>query len=422
MLVFYPGLINADTLRMWANARDGGAAEDWHSPFLVFVFRLLQHADLNIAVVTLAQSALYVLTLHFLLGRACITGPRRIAVLAAVLAVPPTLTWLAAVEKTTIASCLLCACFGLAVAMERADAARKIHFGLMLLAALAGAWTRPNGILLFAPIVIYATARAWWPSRRWMAGAIVAAYVVLWAAVPAIATSAGLIVPTHPEQATMALDLLNISFEKNKDLLPPGVLTAPLSVVEPGMLAQPLPPYDGRFSTLALRRAHMLNFDGDPAHAAALHAAWLRTILHYPLAYLRFRLAMFRAFNCFDSRIVCYDSWHWYTGGVDTPNSAGIVSHHVAVLFNLYKSLAGTIFYRPYFHAALMLGLLAIALWRRQHLIAVTAATLLLYYASGLILLPGISVRMIVPLGLMEPPLVIALITQSYRRRKVVLF
>ena len=204
--LFYPGLMNADSLNMYGNARNGGPASDWHSPFLVWLWRGLFHLGFEVAALTALHGMLYALALAWLLMRARLRPPARLALLAAILLTPPILTWLAALEKTTIAACLLTACFAIAVALDARARRQGAGLGLALVGlALAGVWCRPNGIAIFAPVVAY-TAWRQWPGTRLRGTAVLAGVVVLALAAPMLGGRFGLVERRYPEQEFFALD------------------------------------------------------------------------------------------------------------------------------------------------------------------------------------------------------------------------
>lgn len=410
--LFYPGLMNNDSLLIYGNALDGGPASDWNSPFLVYLWRALLWLGLNAAAFTLLQSAIYALPLGWLLARAGLDPLPRLAVLSLILALPPTLTWLATLEKTTMTACLLCACFAVATALETARHGKWL-FHVLLALALIGVFTRPNGILFFAPVVAYT---AWRQSRvqgRWWTAAVVTAFLITAIGLPMMASSLGAVERHHPEQEFFALDLMNLSMAAGRDLLPEGALTVPLEAAVAVMLEQPFPPFGGRFSVMSLRLNGMLPYVSDDTAVRSLRLAWINALETSSWDYARYRLALFWEFNCFDFGTVCYDSWHWYTGGIDLPNRFGLESHAVPSVFKFYRGLAGSVFYRPYAHALATLTLLVLALRLRKPLVAAFAAILLVNYLSYLLILPGISARMAIPLGLMIPVLTIGLFIRA---------
>ena len=54
-----PGLMNADSLTLYAGAVIPGPMMDWHSAFLTYCLRLLIRAGAGVALFTAVQSAIY---------------------------------------------------------------------------------------------------------------------------------------------------------------------------------------------------------------------------------------------------------------------------------------------------------------------------------------------------------------------------
>jgi hypothetical protein len=68
--LFYPALMNGDSLYMYGQARDAGPVSDWHSAMLELFWRALLRLGLDVGAFALMQSVLYVLSVAWLLARA----------------------------------------------------------------------------------------------------------------------------------------------------------------------------------------------------------------------------------------------------------------------------------------------------------------------------------------------------------------
>lgn len=412
VLAFYPALMNADSLALYAGAVLPAPVMDWHSPFLTWLLRLSIAAGGGVAAFIAMQSAIYVLAFYGVLAAARIGLGTRLAVLLLVLIVPPALPWLATVEKTSFMAAVLAACFLCSLRLEFARAPGRLLLAMLALAAI-GTWCRPNGIIMFLPLAVYSAAQA---SRHGLrkipACAYVAVFLLLGLGAPALAVQLGAVVPTYPQQATMDLDLLNLSARTGQDLLPPDVLfvpsaKAPLAKVWEMMAPDPflLAPVN-----TSLRRIT------DRAGMHELQSAWLGAIRAHPRTYLHYRLDLYRTYLCFDLSVVCPDSWHWYTGGIDA-NPFGLASRNYPPAFAFYKALAGSVFFHPFFGLASVFLVLLGAVALRHGPVSVYAAVLLLYDLSNALLIPGISARMAIPLGLMLPVLIAGLYAPGARPR-----
>lgn len=390
---FYPGLMNADSLTLYAGAVIPGPMMDWHSAFLTYCLRLLIRAGAGVALFTAVQSAIYFFALYWLLALVRLSIPARLAILVVVLLAPPTMPWIATAEKTSFMSAILCACFFCSLRLE-ASSKRPVLLGSILLLAAIGIWCRPNAIIIFLPVVCFA---AWQAHRSGLPTLIcvslVGAFLLLGLGAPAVAVQAGAVVHTYPQQATMDLDLLNLSIRTGRDLVPPGILAAPFESLTAAMAPDPylLGPLD-----TSLRRITT----GEEMRQ--LQAAWLSAIAHHPWTYLHYRYDLYREYLCFDLSTVCLGSWHWYTGGIDA-NPFGLASHKVGAVFASYKALAGSAPFHPFFDVLAVLIVLVGAAAMRHRVVAIYAAVLLVFDLSNALLIPGVTARMVVPLGLMLP-------------------
>jgi hypothetical protein len=330
-------------------------------------------------------------------------------VLLAALAFPPTLPWLATLEKTTFSAVVLAGCFAAALALERAPSSgwRTVALrALLVVLALAGTLARPNGALLFLPLAAFAG----WRWRRHGAGRMAAwGGVALFAAValaaPPLARVAGLVAPSHPEQPLFDFDLFNLSLRTGEDLLPSGVLLEPMPRLVARLSEEPWASLQlGSLSILPILPGIAYQLDGTAV--APLRRAWIEAILHHPAAYLRFRWAYVGAFNCVDFAKPCPFGWHWQNGGID-PNPFGLRADPVRPVFDLWRALADTWVFRPGVLAGLVATALALALWRRRPASAAVAAALLLVHAGNLLLTTSPDPRLSEPLGLLLPLLAV---------------
>jgi hypothetical protein len=391
---FYPGLMNADSLTMYTGAVLPGPVMDWHSAFLVYLWRGLLRAGAGLPVVTALQSALYFFAFYWLLALIGLGIGARFAVLGLVLLVPPTMPWIATIEKTTFMSVVLCAAFVCSLRLEAGTRNRALLTGAIFVASLIGTWSRANGLIVFAPVMAYT---AWYASRlavsRITAGYLLACFLLLALGAPALAVHSSAVVRLYPQQATMDLDLLNLAIRTGQDLVPPGILAEPLAQVKAAMAPDPfqLGPLETKLRLIT-----------DPHEFYQLQSAWLSTLLKHPLIYLQYRFDLYRRYQCFDLSAVCMDSWHWYTGGIDQ-NPLGLASRKLGFVFGFYKALAGSILFHPFFYMLADLAVLLGAAAIRHRVVGVYALILLVYNLSNALLVPGVSVRMVVPLGLMLP-------------------
>lgn len=404
---FYPGIMNADSLGQYAGAVLGGPAMDWHSAFLIYLWRGLIRVGSGIALFTTLQSAIFVFSFYWLLTLCRLSIPARLVLVVLVLLAPPTTPWIATIEKTTFMSAVLCACFVCSLRLEVGALHRRLLLGSILAGSAIGTWCRPNAVIIFLPIVGYT---AWQARRsgssRAVAASLIAAFLLLGLGAPALAVHFGAVVRTYPQQATMDLDLLNLSIRTGQQLIPSDILPAPLENLKAAMAPDPflLGPLD-----TSLRRIT------DGPDMQQLQSAWISAILHHPLTYLHYRFDLYREYQCLDLSTICLGSWHWYTGGIDT-NPFGLASRKLGVAFGFYKSLAGSVVFHPFFYVFAVLAVLVGAVAVRNRVVGVYGAVLLLFDLSNALLIPGVTARMVVPLGLMLPFLLAGLYVDAPRR------
>jgi hypothetical protein len=406
---FYPAIMNADSLALYAGAVIPGPVMDWHSPFLTYLWRWLIHAGAGVPVFTALQSAIYFFSFYWLLTLVRLSVPARLAIVILVLLVPPTMPWIATVEKTTFMSAVLCTCFVCSLRLDMGARHRGLLLSSILAMTLIGTWCRPNAIIIFLPIVAYTA----WQARRsgsskLVGASLVAAFLLLGLGLPALAVHLGAVVRTYPQQATMDLDLLNLSIRTGQPLVPPGILAAPFESLKAAMAPDPflLGPLDTSLTRIT-----------DGHDMKRLQSAWLSAILHHPLTYLHYRFDLYKEYQCLDFSTICLGAWHWYTGGIDA-NPFGLASRKLGFVFDFYKALAGSVLFHPFFYLLATLAVLIGAITIRHSVVALYAAVLLVFDLSNALLIPGVTVRMVVPLGLMLPFLIAGLYVDVARPRE----
>jgi hypothetical protein len=404
---FYPALMNADSLTLYAGAVIPGPVLDWHSAFLTFLMRGIVRIGAGVALFTAIQSTVYVVALYRVLALTPLGIPARLGVLVLVLLVPPTMPWLAAAEKTTFMAATLAACFACSLYLDASARHRALLLAGVLATASIGTWCRPNALIIFLPVTLFAAWRAWRMGlSRLVPALLVVGFLAAGLGGPAAAVRSGLVVRTWPQQATMDLDLLNLSVRTGQLLIPASILAAPYDSIKAALAIDPHVLW--RLDT-SLRRITTAD------DMRMLQSAWLSAIRHYPLVYLRERAGLYRQYLCFDLSIVCYDSWHWYTGGIDV-NPFGLTSRKLEPAFRFYKALAGSVVFHPFFHVLAVAAVLAAAVALRRRVVGVYAVVLLAYDLAGAFIIPAAPARMVVPLGLMLPLLIAGL----YRAEPVV--
>ncbi len=465
VFAFYPGIMNADSLALYAGAVIPGPVMDWHSPALTWVLRLLIRSGGGVAAFVAMQSAIYVFALYGVLSRIRIGAVARIGILILVVFAPPTMPWIATAEKTAFMTAILGACFLCSLCLDAGRWRAPLVVAILVLSVI-GTWCRPNGIIIFLPVVAFTAWQSFrisrsvaqrrpgadflsspgsarssanspsqpvrtdrgeglgsgmsrelpWaralgdrPRQRQTASTAIAsavlvpAFLLLALGGPALGVQAGAVVKTYPQQATMDLDLLNLSLRTGQSLIPPDILAAPFAEVKAAMAPDPfvLGPLD-----TSLRRIT------EAADMRRLQSAWLSAIRDHPRTYLHYRLDLYREYLCFDLSTICLGSWHWYTGGID-PNPFGLASHKIPAVFAFYKALAGSVVFHPFFDVFAMAAVLLGAMLGRRRVVGAYAAILLLFDLSNALLIPGVTVRMVVPLGLMLPFLIAGLYAEG---------
>src|SRR6185437_353111 len=121
---------------LYAAAVLPGRVMDWHSPFLIYLWRGLIRLGAGVALFTALQSAVYVFSFYWLLTQIRLNPAARLVIVVLLLLAPPTMPWIATVEKTAFMSVILCACFVCSLRVETGVGHRGRLFGAMLALSL----------------------------------------------------------------------------------------------------------------------------------------------------------------------------------------------------------------------------------------------------------------------------------------------
>lgn len=296
--LFYPGMATHDALAVYDQAH-AGSFGDWQPPLMGVIWVMLERAlgygphALFLPVATLywvgwflaflalrltgATSARLVLVLPFLPPLFALVGILWRDVIFAVL-------WLNA-----IALAALCA--------DRRVAFRVVATGLALFCLLIGYWLRPNALFAAVPILAYVLWPQAWHRRR-VALLAIPAVAVLAASTALLNDQVFQVKSDNPTHSIFVFDLAGITHFADRNVFPVEDWTpAEIETIKSTC-------YDPRYwdamwwpeCSFAMAR---INRDEPPGTklfgSDRLRDAWLKALAEYPLAYLRHRLAFFRA-------------------------------------------------------------------------------------------------------------------------------
>lgn len=214
----YPGYLNPDTFWQLKQIEEGHY-NDWHSPFMTFVWslahRLLPGPG---GFITLDNALIWAALATITVGAARKAGPWALLVLT-VPWLPGVFNYLGHVHKDVMLSAWLLAGFACAFCANDPGAdprARRIWQILSNLLALAAFLTRSNAVFALIPLLVYANLRLGW--RR----SSVAALLVM-ALMPAAQTVQNRLLnveSTHPADSIKTFHLLALSYVEGRNLFP----------------------------------------------------------------------------------------------------------------------------------------------------------------------------------------------------------
>jgi hypothetical protein len=392
-VVFRPGLLNRDSLRMYRGAIGVEPVDDWNSPFLTLVLRALHAVHVGPIGYVLLQS------LAFFAGIVLLCKALRLSLRATSLTVllvllfPPTIPWLATVEKSATMGSALVLLVGL-MAWRRASGKPLLVDGGIILVSIVTMLCRANALALVLPLLflwrlMLDHATLWRRLARATAfcGVVVAAFFATSATMSAVFK----VQRTFPLQPVLVWDLAAISIARNEMLLPPflyGGTSEMLKAQYNSSTSNHLyfPEFNGLPGLAAVRRTD------HPGEIRQLRGAWARAVIANPAAYLRHRVAVFVNSLALDPRSEAIDSWHYWNGGVD-PNPYGITSRAVPWLFEYYRTWRETVFFRQFPYLVALVALIAWFAWRRNGLGLSLAIGTLIYFGHHLLVAPSPSLR-----------------------------
>jgi len=274
---FYPGLMNVDSGELLSQAV-AGAYVDWHSPLLSLIWARLDRLAAGPASLLAAGSALYVLGAAWTAANLARGLPMRLLCLLVLCCWPPLLNDLGLVGRDSA----FIACFMLYVGLLTSG---RANWPALLALLLAGMAFRPDSAIAMVPGLALP-----WGFRLRTAIVGIAAFVLCYAAMDAVNHQLLQARRTFPIQTTLIHDLGGISYRAGEDLMP--------AYADYGFdMEQIRQRYTPRFGDPLMFAGGQPNvpisFDAD--HHKALQTAWMAAVGQHPIAYLRHRVATFRA-------------------------------------------------------------------------------------------------------------------------------
>lgn len=367
LLYAYPGYMSSDSIDQLLDSRVG-TFNDWHSPTMTEIWRLIGFAIAGPFGMLALQSVLLLCGLYVLLAR--VVTPRRAALVACGLLVfPPIMTTMAAIWRDSQMAGFLVA--GLAAVTSRRRRVQLAGLGLLVLATAM----RPWAAFAVLPIVAIAGAasldRAALPGWRRPAAAL-----GVWAAVwlGALALDAGL--------RSTATDHQRIELATT-DIVGTLRYAPPLddAAVRTLLAGVPLLGADlqSRARNFYAHPSKLMTGDDrllDPPSSAdvrdAIIAAHYRAALRYPTAYLTHRWHMvYRLIGPRGTTNVVYTG---FAGSSHQADAAAHMARHSAVQYGVIavvKLIARTPLVWPLVYLLAAVALLPLAV-RRRHVLATT--------------------------------------------------
>jgi hypothetical protein len=376
LLYAYPGYMTSDSINQLLDSRVG-TFNDWHSPVMTEVWRLIGFAIAGPFGMLALQSLLVIAGAHALLAR--ITTPRRAALGAVGLLVfPPVMVTMAAIwQDSQMAGFLLA---GLAAITSRRRGWQLAGLGLLVLASAM----RPSAAFAVLPILVLGWS--WRPAivgRRRIALAL-AAWAAVW--LGAIGLDAGLRdkATGHTRLELAISDVLGVlhyapAFDdaRARELLD-GV---PLQGTE--LDARAAAAYRHP-NTLTSGPDRLFDPPQDADDRAPVIAAEYRLALAYPGAYLKHRWhTWFRVLGVHRTG-VGKPVYTGFSGSITQSDEAAHIAWHSAVQRGAIAvvSPVAKLLCWPYLYLIAALVLLPVALRRRQILPAILLASGVAYELS----------------------------------------
>jgi hypothetical protein len=321
---FWPGYWNGDTVGQLQQMQSGQYT-DWHAPLLIAAWKPLY--DLGFGPGWLLGSTIAVVCLGAY-GTYRLGMPRVVAAVAAAATIwfPPVAGFLGVIGRDAwFLAGVLATTAALAQAARRPRARRRPWLVLAVAGMLLTLAARQNGAVCL-PVLAGATVWLWRrpddPSApaprdrrdRLRGVGLVVGMLVLVVGVQRIAYVAIGVQASHPEQAPMLYDLMQLSVRGDEVLMGPSYF--PAQSVDPlRATVQPLT-YDGPLA--ALRASGAITYPVPPNLAGDVRDDWLHAIVEHPIGWLRVRSELYGR----NMGITGPTWWVYHPLTVDNPPSA----------------------------------------------------------------------------------------------------
>jgi hypothetical protein len=304
LTVFWPGIIRWDSAQMIVAARRG-VANNWWSGIGTVLLHGWLSMGLGLPLVWLAIVVANILGLFGCVRLVMRRVPAAVVTLAFVL-FPPIYGQLAGLSRDSArVGFALLAFAALATIVRNGGRRRRRLLAAAFACATLTAACRQNGMTTVGAVALFAVLYGRHPTKRTIAAGVAAALVA------AVATYAGLqgvgslmgVRSVHPERATFVYDLAAMSADTGRDQFPQPQLqrlapggAAPSNTSEP-VLRRRFQAWDVTSLRTASEWAAMdvNNVKLATAENTVLRTAWIRSIEHDPLAYLKDRLTLYEA-------------------------------------------------------------------------------------------------------------------------------
>lgn len=376
LVLFYPGLMSADSAGQLAEARRG-VFSDAHPPLMAVVWRPLDRLVPGPLGMLLIQTAAFWSGLALLVRRLQAPAWAKALLVLAIGFAPPLVAIAGAIWKDVLMTALLVLAFGLA-------GGGKVFWVVALLAGM----TRHNAIVAVAGAALL----HFWAAGPSLRGSLraVAATVVLFVA--ALALNAALVAQAvRPTQMVALFDLVGMAAVRGTTPDVPAcyVRAAP---VDAATVARS---YDPRSIIYAISPGSAFRYCFDAAASKRLVQTWLATAVRDPLAYSTHRRAVFAHLlgihetpgNWIMTRST-YDPARY--PGLDEPAPQ---SARLAWLERVVVALNASVTFRPWIYGLTAIAACAIAALRRLWWPFCIAGSGIAYQAALLVVAPSEDYR-----------------------------
>jgi len=416
-IVFWPGLMDEDTLAEIQNAISGRFT-DWHAPILEAMWRLAYLAGLHSPGWILWASMFTLLVGFYLILRARFSRLISTIIAGVCYLFPPVLTWATHVGVDAWFAAFLVSSFGFALRSTRKRDSAKVFCITMALILIFLCEAATHNALVVIPVLLFIIAALTLPRHLrhrnfavcmiaiiGTAALYLAQYGIEWK----IATKS-----TNPVQTVLLYDLALMSKAEHKVLLPKSI--------DPGQNLSTIDKlaYPQTMTALLFGKTAIVNVPLEGAQYNDLVHAWERALIHYPTAYLseRFR-TLTQLFSMGTPSYWLYDPpgvLPQYPIKFTSLDNFGV--RYLSSMSLNGNNLEGDIFYDIWIYMLLLTVAIVILIKRNieSRVIAALAIAVLIYAIVSAFVVPVVMYRFVYPVVTVCVVVIPVLAPRSFRR------